>query len=105
MEATGHGRAIAERNGHVPSDVRSQFGFSHTARCPRESLVRHASSLVGTPDRGVCVRTRGEVRVGPMAAFGWRNVGPTVTGGRLAAIAGSNRDPALVYIGSAGGGV
>ncbi len=42
---------------------------------------------------------------GPMAALQWRNLGPAVAGGRLAAIAGSNRDPALVYIGSAGGGV
>lgn len=42
---------------------------------------------------------------GPMAALQWRNLGPAVAGGRLAAVAGSDRDPALVYIGSAGGGV
>jgi photosystem II stability/assembly factor-like uncharacterized protein len=42
---------------------------------------------------------------GPMDALAWRNVGPAVAGGRLAAIAGSDRDPALVYIGAAGGGV
>ncbi len=42
---------------------------------------------------------------GPMDALAWRNVGPAVAGGRLAAIAGSDRDPSLVYIGAAGGGV
>ncbi|GAC1310772.1 MAG: hypothetical protein NVSMB19_25100 [Vulcanimicrobiaceae bacterium] len=42
---------------------------------------------------------------GPMDALAWRNVGPTLAGGRLAAIAGSDKNPALVYIGSAGGGV
>jgi photosystem II stability/assembly factor-like uncharacterized protein len=40
-----------------------------------------------------------------MDALAWRNVGPAVAGGRLAAIAGSDRDSALVYIGAAGGGV
>jgi len=42
---------------------------------------------------------------GPLEALAWRNVGPTLAGGRLAAIAGSDKNPALVYIGSAGGGV
>ena len=42
---------------------------------------------------------------GPMDALAWRNVGPTIAGGRLAAIAGSDKAPALIYIGSAGGGV
>jgi len=40
-----------------------------------------------------------------MDALAWRNIGPAVAGGRLAAIAGSDKDPALVYIGAAGGGV
>jgi photosystem II stability/assembly factor-like uncharacterized protein len=42
---------------------------------------------------------------GPMDALAWRSIGPAVGGGRLAAIAGSDRDPALIYIGAAGGGV
>ena len=42
---------------------------------------------------------------GPMDALAWRNLGPAIAGGRLAAIAGSDKDPALVYIGAAGGGV
>jgi photosystem II stability/assembly factor-like uncharacterized protein len=42
---------------------------------------------------------------GPMDALAWRGIGPAVAGGRLAAIAGSDTDAALVYAGSAGGGV
>ena len=40
-----------------------------------------------------------------MDALAWRNIGPAVAGGRLAAIAGSSRDASLVYAASAGGGV
>jgi photosystem II stability/assembly factor-like uncharacterized protein len=40
-----------------------------------------------------------------MDALAWRNVGPAVAGGRLAAMTGSDRDPSLLYIGAAGGGV
>jgi photosystem II stability/assembly factor-like uncharacterized protein len=42
---------------------------------------------------------------GALDALAWRNVGPAVAGGRLAAVAGSFRDASLVYAGSAGGGV
>jgi photosystem II stability/assembly factor-like uncharacterized protein len=42
---------------------------------------------------------------GPMDALAWRSIGPAIGGGRLAAIVGSDRDPALIYIGAAGGGV
>ncbi|MBC5815589.1 MAG: hypothetical protein GIW97_03515 [Candidatus Eremiobacteraeota bacterium] len=35
----------------------------------------------------------------------FRNVGPAIAGGRISSAAGSNRDAALYYIGSAGGGV
>jgi len=41
----------------------------------------------------------------PMDALAWRGIGPAVGGGRLAAIAGSDKDPALAYLGAAGGGV
>lgn len=40
-----------------------------------------------------------------MDALRWRNVGPGIAGGRLAAIAGSDRDGSLVYAATAGGGV
>ncbi len=35
----------------------------------------------------------------------WREIGPALPGGRVAAVAGSATDPYLYYIGSAGGGV
>lgn len=42
---------------------------------------------------------------GPFAALRWRSIGPAVSGGRLAAVAGTDADPGLYYVGSAGGGV
>jgi photosystem II stability/assembly factor-like uncharacterized protein len=35
----------------------------------------------------------------------FRAIGPAISGGRVAAVAGSDRDPALYYVGGAGGGV
>lgn len=35
----------------------------------------------------------------------WRSIGPAVSGGRLGAVAGTDRDAALYYVGAAGGGV
>lgn len=43
---------------------------------------------------------------GPLGdSLPWRSIGPSISGGRLAAVAGTNRDPALYYVGAAGGGV
>jgi photosystem II stability/assembly factor-like uncharacterized protein len=41
----------------------------------------------------------------PAPALQWRSIGPAVSGGRLATVAGSDLDPALFYAGAAGGGV
>ncbi len=41
----------------------------------------------------------------PAPPLQFRSIGPAVSGGRVATIAGSDRDPALVYVGAAGGGV
>ncbi len=35
----------------------------------------------------------------------WRNIGPAVAGGRVAAVAGTDADPNFYYLGAAGGGV
>ena len=35
----------------------------------------------------------------------WRSIGPAVSGGRVATVAGTDLDPALLYAGAAGGGV
>src|SRR5579872_1856292 len=41
----------------------------------------------------------------PFDGLVWRSLGPAVSGGRLAAVAGTDRDPALYYVGAAGGGL
>jgi photosystem II stability/assembly factor-like uncharacterized protein len=41
----------------------------------------------------------------PGPALHWRSIGPTVSGGRVATVAGTDLDPALFYAGAAGGGV
>ncbi|HEU5479343.1 MAG TPA: hypothetical protein VFU90_05895, partial [Candidatus Tumulicola sp.] len=35
----------------------------------------------------------------------WRSIGPAVSGGRIAAVAGTPQDDRLYYVGTAGGGV
>jgi len=41
----------------------------------------------------------------PLGSIPWRSVGPAISGGRASSVVGSNRDPMLVLLGSAGGGV
>ena len=41
----------------------------------------------------------------PFSHLAWRSMGPAVSGGRLGAVAGTDRNPALYYVGAAGGGV
>ncbi len=41
----------------------------------------------------------------PYASLSWRSIGPAISGGRVAAVAGSDTNPFLYYVGSAGGGV
>jgi photosystem II stability/assembly factor-like uncharacterized protein len=41
----------------------------------------------------------------PWSNMTWREIGPALPGGRVAAVAGSDSDPYLYYLGSAGGGV
>jgi photosystem II stability/assembly factor-like uncharacterized protein len=41
----------------------------------------------------------------PYASLNWRSIGPAISGGRVAAVVGSDTNPFLYYVGSAGGGV
>jgi photosystem II stability/assembly factor-like uncharacterized protein len=41
----------------------------------------------------------------PAPPLQWRSIGPAVSGGRVATVAGTDLDPALMYAGAAGGGV
>jgi hypothetical protein len=42
---------------------------------------------------------------GPFHALRFRNLGPAVAGGRVTSVVGLAGDPALYYVGTAGGGV
>lgn len=42
---------------------------------------------------------------GPYGKLAWRSIGPAVSGGRIASVAGIASNPKLYYIGAAGGGV
>ncbi len=66
---------------------------------------RPSSAATGSPAASASPGASPTPTPGPMDALAWRNLGPAIAGGRLAAIAGSDKDPALVYIGAAGGGV
>lgn len=41
----------------------------------------------------------------PFAGLAWRSIGPAISGGRVGAVAGTDADPALYYVGAAGGGL
>lgn len=41
----------------------------------------------------------------PYASLSWRSIGPAISGGRVTAVVGSDTNPFLYYVGSAGGGV
>ena len=41
----------------------------------------------------------------PASGFAWRSLGPTVAGGRVSTVAGTDLDPQLFYVGTAGGGL
>src|SRR5487761_1933386 len=41
----------------------------------------------------------------PIGNLHWREVGPSVAGGRVTSVAGSSQNPELYYLGAAGGGV
>ena len=59
------------------------------------------AALCVTPVRAATVSNLNSA----LGDFAWRNVGPAVAGGRVAAVAGSDADAQLYFLGSAGGGV
>ena len=65
-------------------------GGGEAAAAPRKAAPKPAASPSPGPD------TEG---------VKFRAIGPAISGGRVAAVAGSDRDPALYYVGGAGGGV
>src|SRR5215469_14234237 len=41
----------------------------------------------------------------PFGALAWRSIGPAISGGRATSVAGTDDDPFLYFVGTAGGGV
>ncbi|MDQ6940938.1 MAG: hypothetical protein M3169_00280 [Candidatus Eremiobacteraeota bacterium] len=82
----------------------------HRLVCP---LVAVASLLltIGAASAQEAGRPRAEASAAPSPspspgpALHWRSIGPSVSGGRVATVAGTDLDPALFYAGAAGGGV
>jgi photosystem II stability/assembly factor-like uncharacterized protein len=66
---------------------------------------RPSPAASGSPEPSASPAASATPSPGPMDALAWRSIGPAVGGGRLAAIAGSDKDPSLAYLGAAGGGV
>ncbi|MDQ2816679.1 MAG: hypothetical protein M3T49_00530 [Candidatus Eremiobacteraeota bacterium] len=70
-----------------------------TDRLIPAALAFAAAALLGVPARG------GADQPHPFGDLTWRSIGPAVSGGRLAAVAGTDLDSSLLYVGAAGGGV
>ena len=62
-------------------------------------------SLILAMLTGMLVATSVSAAPLPFGKLKWREIGPAVSGGRVAAVAGFARDPRLYYVGSAGGGL
>jgi photosystem II stability/assembly factor-like uncharacterized protein len=71
--------------------------------------VRAESAFAVEPQREPVTTPSGAPAASPSPSPGptmrWRNIGPAVSGGRVATVAGTDLDPALLYAGAAGGGV
>ena len=81
------------------------LALAHTSNAQAIVRPRPAPAASGSPSAAASPGESPSPPPGPMDALAWRNIGPTNALGRLAAVAGSDLDPALVYVGSAGGGV
>ena len=78
------------------------------ARAPAQAPSPAASASAGpaaSPAAAASPGAAASASPSPAPALQWRNIGPAVAGGRVAAVTGSDRDPALFYAGAAGGGV
>ena len=60
-------------------------------------MVLSAALLVGSG--------AGAARAQNLGNLTFRSIGPSISGGRMGDVAGTDRDPALYYAGAAGGGV
>ena len=75
------------------------------ARPAREPASAPSPSASGSPAASASPAAAAFASPSPAPALQWRSLGPAVAGGRVAAVAGTDLDPALFYAGAAGGGV
>jgi photosystem II stability/assembly factor-like uncharacterized protein len=66
------------------------------------ALVLGAAAAAGAEDQPQPTPTPSAT---PAPTLRWRSIGPAVSGGRVATVAGTDLDPALLYAGAAGGGL
>src|SRR5215469_13245042 len=65
---------------------------------------RHIGRLLFVPAFFLLWWTPGRAAsTNPFSDLHWRSIGPAVAGGRIAAVAGSDKEPFLYYLGGAGG--
>lgn len=77
-----------------------------TAFAPLHASAAVAPTSPAAAERKPAAKPRpSETRAPDTDAVKFRAIGPAASGGRVAAVAGSDRDPALYYVGGAGGGV
>jgi photosystem II stability/assembly factor-like uncharacterized protein len=76
------------------------MGFAANLNGMRSSIVSALAAIVGL----TTVAARADSGP-PPAQLQWRSIGPAVSGGRVAAVVGTDGDPALYYAGAADGGV
>ncbi len=89
---------VATRNaGWAQSEERPPV---HAVASPRPSV---APSVAPSP--GASAEPSPTPPPPPYNRLVWRSIGPAISGGRVAAVVGSARDPKLYYVGAAGGGV
>ncbi|HEY0395629.1 MAG TPA: hypothetical protein VGD01_14115 [Candidatus Elarobacter sp.] len=82
------------------------FSGSALAADPRRALAADPPREPASAPRGAPAASPSpSPSPSPGPTVRWRSIGPAVSGGRVATVAGTDLDPALLYAGAAGGGV
>lgn len=63
-----------------------------------------AALLLAASSAATCLPVRASAN-DAAAGVEWRSIGPAISGGRAGAVAGTDSDPSLYYVGAAGGGL
>jgi len=68
-------------------------------------MLRPAAAVVATGTLAVCLSAQIRIDSSAFGALEARSIGPAVMSGRIAALAGNPKNPRVLYVGAAGGGV